>query len=114
MRKLLVLTAAIVGLAALFALDVGAMPLPPGTQGVDSGDITLIRDGCGPGMRFSNSRQTCVPDDDFRRGPPGCPPGFRFSEGRGRCVPFERAAPPPPVCPPGFRFSEGRGRCVPF
>jgi hypothetical protein len=107
MRKLLVLTAAIFGLAALFAFDAAAMPLTA-THG--SSEITLIRDGCGPGFRFSNSRQRCVPDD-FRAGPPACPPGFRFSEGRGRCVPFERAAP---ACPPGFRFSEFRQRCVPF
>jgi hypothetical protein len=114
MRKLLVLAAAICGMAALFAIDAGAMPLSPATHGFGSSDITLIRDGCGPGMRFSNSRQTCVPDDDVRRGPPGCPPGFRFSEGRGRCVPDDDVRRGPPGCPPGFRFSEGRGRCVPF
>ena len=111
MRKIFVWAAVIGGLAALLAFDAGAMPLtPPGHLGFGTSDLTLVRDGCGPGFRFSNSRQRCVPDD-VRGGPPACPAGFRFSEGRGRCVPIERAAP---VCPPGFRFSEFRQRCTPF
>jgi hypothetical protein len=112
MRKILVWIAAIGGLAALLAVDAGAMPLAPGLHNLGSGDITLVRDGCGPGLRWSNSRQRCVPDDGGAGfAPPGCPPGFRFSESRGRCVPFERARP---LCPPGTRFSEYRQRCVPY
>ncbi len=110
MRKIFVWAAAIGGLVALLAFDAGAMPLAPGHLNFGTSDLTLVRDGCGPGFRFSNGRQRCVPDDD-RAGPPVCPAGFRFSEGRGRCVPIERALP---ACPPGFRFSEFRQRCMPF
>ena len=111
MRKRLVLTAVLAGLTALFALDAGAMPFAIATHGFGSGDITLVRDGCGPGFRYSYNRQGCVPDEGFGRGVRACPPGFRFSDYRQRCVPVERVAP---GCPPGTRFSEYRQRCVPF
>jgi hypothetical protein len=109
MRKMLMWVAAIGSLAALLAFEAGAMPVAPGNLGIEASDVTPVRDGCGPGFRYSYSRQRCVPD--AAAGPPACPPGFRFSEGRGRCVPFERGRP---ACPPGFRFSESRQRCVPF
>ncbi len=72
-------------------------------------DVTLVRDGCGRGMRFSNRRQACVEMDGINpgaaivngiiggalgdgprrgRGGEGCRPGFRFSHSRGQCVPF--------------------------
>jgi hypothetical protein len=57
-------------------------------------DVTLVRDGCGRGMRFSNSRGGCV--QDFNGGPRvvvvphGCGPGFRFSNSRQACVPMGR------------------------
>src|SRR5829696_3330258 len=88
MRKLLILTAAIGSLSALLAFDAGAMPFAK--HGIGSNDLTLARDNCGRGFRFSERRQRCVPDDDDRRGPPGCPPGFEFSERRGSCVQVER------------------------
>jgi hypothetical protein len=69
MRKTFVWAAAIGGLAALLAFDAGAMPLTPGQLNFGTSDLTLVRDGCGPGFRFSNSRQRCVPDD-VRGGPP--------------------------------------------
>jgi len=99
--------------------------------------VVLVRDGCGPGMRFSNSRQACV--EDFGGGPPryveppryvapGCPPGTRFSERMQTCVEMRQVDPGaaivngiingaigaavPPGCGPGMRWSNGRGRCV--
>jgi hypothetical protein len=108
MRKMLVATAAIVAFSALVALDAGAMPLAP-DLGLASGDTTLVRDGCGRGMRFSERRGRCVPDED--RGEVAvCPRGFRWSDGRQRCVPEVRVRE---ECPPGFRFSESRQSCVP-
>jgi hypothetical protein len=109
MRKFLVLAAAIGGL--LLAGDAGAVPLAGARHGIAaSGDVTLVRDGCGRGFRWSNSRQACVPEF---RGPPGCPPGFRWSDYRQTCVPLERIAPVVPACPPGFRWSNSRQTCVP-
>jgi hypothetical protein len=109
--------ALVIGAAVgLFGFSLGhsiAAPLPVASRQVDSA-IVQVRDGCGPGMRYSNSRGGCVPDfvrgrppvyeerrgpppriyrgDDYRRGPPpprvygGCPPGQRFSNGMQRCV----------------------------
>ena len=37
------------------------MPLAPVQQLSADRDITLVRDGCGRGFRFSHSRQACVP-----------------------------------------------------
>jgi hypothetical protein len=75
------------------------------TQADDS-DLTLVRDGCGRGMRYSNRRGGCVPQD--RGGvdpaaaiiggviggaiqatrPRGCGRGMRWSDRRGGCVPY--------------------------
>jgi hypothetical protein len=100
-------------------------------------DVTLVRDGCGRGMRFSNSRQRCV--EDFRGGgqrvivvPRGCPRGTRFSDRRQACVPvgggvdpaaaiiggvvqgiISSGAPRGRGCGPGLRWSDRRGACVP-
>ena len=72
---------------------------------VQDSNLTLVRDGCGRGMRFSNRRQTCVPQgggvdpgaavvhgiiqgvigNGGRRGD-GCPRGMRFSNSRQACV----------------------------
>ena len=93
-------------------------------------DLLLVRDGCGRGMRFSNSRQRCV--EDFGGGPrvePGCPRGMRFSNSRGRCVEMGGGVDPgaaviqgiiggvlgagaPRGCGRGMRWSNSRGRCV--
>jgi hypothetical protein len=104
---MLVLTAAVGALGALVAFDAGAMPFAPAADGLAAGDTMLVRDGCGRGLRWSERRQRCVPDEDRVR---VCPRGFRWSERRERCVPEARVLDD---CPPGFRFSESRQRCVP-
>ncbi|NVN86572.1 MAG: hypothetical protein HXX15_10845 [Rhodopseudomonas sp.] len=60
----------VVGAVGLVLADnANAAPLSPGKAGLQ-GDLIKVRDGCGPGMRFSHSRDTCVEDsrrrDDFR------------------------------------------------
>jgi hypothetical protein len=106
------LQALIIAIAAVFLLAGGAdaAPLGLGTSAAiqsdaQEGDVTLVRDGCGRGMRYSNRRGGCVPIDrgpdpaaaiiggvinqaiSPRRGD-GCPRGWRFSNSRGRCVPM--------------------------
>jgi hypothetical protein len=128
-----------VGAMVLIADSAGAAPLGLGKGAINQssaleGDVTLVRDGCGRGMRFSNRRQVCV--EDFDRGPPvvvapGCPRGMRFSNSRGRCVPAGGGVDPGVAiiqgiiggavnsgrrgdgCGPGMRFSNSRQRCVP-
>ena len=100
------LMVAIGGLSVMLAGGASAAPLGLANSAiaqsiVQDSDLTLVRDGCGRGMRYSNRRQACVPD--FDRGPPvvvvprfveppvrfvprGCPPGSRWSNSRGRCV----------------------------
>jgi hypothetical protein len=107
MRRMLVMTAAVGVLSAFVAFDAGAMPFFP-VQGFTADDTVLVRDGCGRGMRFSERRGRCVPDED--REARVCPRGFRWSERRERCVPDEVVRE---ACPPGFRFSESRQTCVP-
>lgn len=108
------ISARLAGLAALVAL---ALPGAAGAQSVlgarpiaGPSDVVQVRDGCGPGMRFSERRQACV--EDFDRGPPPPPPP-RYYEERG---PRYVAPPPPPRryvdCGPGKRFSERMQGCV--
>ncbi len=63
MRKTLVL-GLILGAAAFTAVEARAMPLTHPVAAAANEDVTLVRDGCGRGYRFSNRRQTCVPMDD--------------------------------------------------
>jgi hypothetical protein len=107
---MLVMTAAVGVLSAFVAFDAGAMPFAPLQQGLAADETVLVRDGCGRGMRFSERRGRCVPDED--RDVRVCPRGFRWSERRERCVPEERERVRAD-CPPGFRFSESRQICVP-
>lgn len=102
MLKTLVLTAAVGIMSALFVADASAMPLAQGKQTIEDSDTTLVADGCGRGMRYSNSRGRCVPQRDADpiapiireiirprqeyRSRQDCGWGFRFSESRGRCV----------------------------
>ena len=121
--------------ATLLAGNAGAAPIAPATSAIvqsaaQDSDVTLVRDGCGRGMRFSNRLQACV-EDYGGGGPrvvePGCPPGTRFSNNRQACVPVGGYVDPgaaviqgiiggvvgaPGGCPPGTRWSNGRGRCV--
>lgn len=110
MRRMLVMTAAVGVLSAFGAFGAGAMPFSPVQHGFTVDDTLLVRDGCGRGMRFSERRGRCVPDED--RDVRVCPRGFRWSERRERCVPEERERVRVD-CPPGFRFSESRQICVP-
>lgn len=56
-------TAALVGgMSLVVSLSAQALPLAPSPVSVIEDSITLVRDGCGPGMRFSNRRGACVPD----------------------------------------------------
>lgn len=68
MMKALALTIAIGAASVLVAADARALPLAPAqpAAATESG-ITLVRDGCGRGMRYSNRRGGCVPQYD--RGP---------------------------------------------
>jgi hypothetical protein len=109
LRRIVLSAAALIGLAALLAADASAIPFSAAQSGETASDTILVRDGCGRGLRWSNRRQACVPDDDV----PivrGCPPGFRFSEGRQRCVPIDRVIE---GCPRGYRWSNSRRACVP-
>jgi hypothetical protein len=62
MWKSLASGCAIVAASALMPASGGAMPLNQAIS-ADAGDVTLVRDGCGRGLRFSNRRQACVPID---------------------------------------------------
>ena len=106
MRMMLVIAAA-AALSVFVVVEARAMPLLPIDHGFTA-DTTQVRDGCGRGMRFSERRQRCVPDEDREVGV--CPRGFRWSDGRQRCVPEVRVQE---GCPPGFRFSDSRQACVP-
>jgi len=81
-------------------LLVGSADSMPVTQCITTitqdSDVTLVRDGCGRGMRYSERRGRCVEQRDadpirpFIRElvrPIGCSPGYRWSERRERCVP---------------------------
>jgi hypothetical protein len=117
------------------AAPLGAMKSAITQSDAQDSDVTLVRDGCGRGMRFSNRRQACV--EDFGGGPqvaPGCPRGTRFSNSRQACVPMDGGVDPGVAviqgiiggvlsggggggrgdgCPRGMRFSNSRQACVP-
>lgn len=78
--------------SALTATSASAMPLGAARAPVVAGDLLLVRDGCGRGMRWSNRRERCVEDDshsrrDSRGSREECPRGWRYSERFERCVP---------------------------
>ncbi|ABD06692.1 hypothetical protein RPB_1984 [Rhodopseudomonas palustris HaA2] len=98
------LTLLIAVVAVVLPTQVGAQSMFGARPIAGPSDVVQVRDGCGPGMRFSERRQACV--EDFDRAPPP-----RYYEER-RYVP----PPPPPRryvdCGPGKRFSERRQACV--
>jgi hypothetical protein len=111
------LQALIIAIGAVFLLagSADAAPLGLGTSaavqsGVQEGDVLLVRDGCGRGMRWSNRRGHCVPMD----GPgPGPDPAAAIIGGViGGAIQATR--PRGDGCPRGWRFSNSRGRCVPM
>ena len=95
---------AIGSMALLTSSNVGALPRASveSATGVET-NLLLVRDGCGPGMRYSYRRDACV--EDFDRGPP--PPRY-YNDYR---APPPRVFVPPP-CPPGQRYSNYRQACV--
>jgi hypothetical protein len=60
MIKILALTAAIGAASVLLAASATAMPVAPLGDATAESDITLVRDGCGRGMRWSNRAGDCV------------------------------------------------------
>jgi hypothetical protein len=69
--------------------------------------VTLVRDGCGRGMRWSNRRQACVP-----QGGGYVDPGAAIVGGIAAGIAGAVIAPRP-RCGPGWRWSDRRGACVP-
>lgn len=98
-RRSALLAAGLILTIGIVAQPAAAAPLAPSAALSGDSLITQVRDGCGPGLRFSNSRQMCVEDfggrrdfrGDDRRGDfrDGCGRGMRFSNNRGRCVPLD-------------------------
>jgi hypothetical protein len=93
-----------------------AAPLTPGKGLAVETHVLQVRDGCGPGMRYSERRDACV--EDFDRGPRGY-------DDRGPPPVYDRRPPPPPEyyrgdarpmpdCGRGMRFSNSRQACVPI
>ena len=66
MRTILFSGLAVIAASALAPASAGPMPLNPAVS-ADSG-LTLVRDGCGRGFRFSNYRQACVPIEGYGYG----------------------------------------------
>ena len=60
-RPLIIIGLALCGAPALSMTAAQAMPLDRNVSAAATGDITLVRDGCGRGFRFSYRRQACVP-----------------------------------------------------
>jgi len=79
------------GAASVFlAADAGAVPLAQGKQTIGGSDISLVREGCGPGRQYSKRLRRCVEDtpearmrDNMRR---ACGPGWHYSARFNRCV----------------------------
>jgi hypothetical protein len=120
-RRLLIGAIALTG-AATSGLQ--AAPLAPGKGHSAETHILQVRDGCGPGMRYSDRRDACV--EDFDGGPRGYddrrPPPPMYDR-RPPPPEYDRRPPPPPEyyrserpmpdCGRGMRFSNSRQGCVP-
>ena len=63
MLKALTLTVAMGALTALPIAAAGAMPLTQSKSTIESTDLSLVRDGCGRGMRYSHRLGGCVVDN---------------------------------------------------
>jgi hypothetical protein len=112
----LLIAVAAAGLAVLVGGNAMAAPLAMAKPATVESHTLLVRDGCGRGMRFSNSRQTCVEDfgegrgGGYGEGPRGFderPRGYGYGEGY-------RDAPRVvvPDCGRGMRYSNSRQACV--
>ena len=77
--------------SALLVPDAGAVPLAQGKQTIAGSDITLVREGCGPGRQYSNRLRRCVDDSpramqrDAERAK-ACGRGWHYSMRYGRCI----------------------------
>lgn len=127
MRLLAVGALTLVGAAAMsLASDAQAGPLPLGKGATIASHVVQVRDGCGPGMRYSDRRDACV--EDFDGGPRGYddrgPPPPPMYDRRPPPPEYDRRPPPPPAyyrseprpmpdCGRGMRFSNSRQACVP-
>src|SRR5436190_1617322 len=110
-RASLALTVAISGSAVLLASAANAAPLALAKSAitqVDDSDVTLVRDGCGRGMRYSNRRGGCVPIDG---GGPGPDPAAAII---GGVINQAIGSGRPRGCGRGMRWSDRRGGCVPY
>ena len=107
----LVAFAGAVGAFAMLAGPASAAPLASAKSAIsqsDEGALTLVADGCGRGMRWSNRRGGCVPQGGG--GPGYVDPGAAIVGGIvGGIV---QGVTRPPGCPPGTRWSNRRGGCV--
>jgi hypothetical protein len=56
----LAFAAAIGAMALLPSGSAGAFPIAPGVGASVESNVLEVRDGCGPGMRWSNGRGMCV------------------------------------------------------
>jgi hypothetical protein len=89
MRKTLTLALALGAAAALLAADAGALPMAQAMQ--TGADVTLVREGCGPGRQYSERLRRCVADTpraairDVVR-PRECGPHRHYSARFRRCV----------------------------
>jgi hypothetical protein len=85
-----------------------AAPLTSSKSAISQSDdvLTLVRDGCGRGMRFSNRRQACVPEGG------GVDPGTAIIQGIIGGVVGSGGPRRGDGCPRGMRFSNSRQACV--
>jgi hypothetical protein len=104
MLKTLALTLTLAASAALLPSSAGAMPLDQGLKSAAGDEVTLVREGCGPGRQYSNRLRRCVEDSpramirDITRGGDRdrrdvgrgdrdrCGPGRHYSRRFDRCV----------------------------
>jgi hypothetical protein len=93
MLKTLALTIALAASPALVSVQASAMPLDKGLQAATTDDVIVVREGCGPGMQYSNRMRRCVRDtpraairDAIRRDMRDCGIGRHYSPRLGRCV----------------------------
>jgi hypothetical protein len=92
MLKSIAFAAAIGASAALIPAGAGAQPLAQARAAIDSNEVLLVREGCGPGMQYSMRLRRCVVDTwraqrrDFRRDVYRCGPGLVWNDRFRRCV----------------------------
>jgi hypothetical protein len=65
MRKVTLLAVAIGAMTMLYAVDAAALPLAPVEAPIAKNNVTLVRDGCGPGYYFSEHWRRCVEERDY-------------------------------------------------